>query len=76
MLMIPFTENREVHIPVGDISIAMRFDDEEGLVFNHRLIPHICGKKGSKGACKHYRYLHEDHSLHGHRMWTRLGVEE
>ena len=50
--MTLFTSIKEVHIPVGpngDIAITMRFDEEEGLVFNRKLIPHICGKHGTKG---------------------------
>ena len=50
--MTPYTSIKEVHIPVGpngDIAITMRFDEEEGLVFNHKLIPHVCGKHGTKG---------------------------
>ena len=35
--------------PNKDISITMRFDEEEGLVFHHKLIPHVCGKHGIKG---------------------------
>ena len=51
-LMTPYTNIKEVHIPVGpkgDIAITMRFDEEEGLVHNHKLIPHVCGKHGVKG---------------------------
>ena len=51
ILMTPYTDIKEVHIPVGpnrDISITMRFDEEEGLVF-HKLIAHVCGKHGIKG---------------------------
>ena len=51
ILMTPNTSIKEVHIPVGpngDIAIAMRFDKEDGLVFGHKLIPHVC-KHGAKG---------------------------
>ena len=44
--MIPNTGIKEVHTPVGpngDIAIAMRFDEEDGLVFGRALIPHVCG---------------------------------
>lgn len=41
ILMTPYTNIKEVHIPVGpngDISITMRFDEEEGLVYyRHKL---------------------------------------
>ena len=50
--MTPYTSIKEVRIPVGpngDFCIAMRFDEEEGLVFDHKLIPHVCGKHGVKG---------------------------
>ena len=55
ILMTPYTSIKEFHIPVGptgDIAIAMRFDEKEGLVFTHKLIPHVCGKHGTKGEAQ------------------------
>ena len=52
ILMVPYTNIKEVHIPVGpngDIAITMWFDEEEGLVYDRKLIPHVCGKHGIKG---------------------------
>ena len=59
----------------------MRFDEEEGLVFNHKLIPHVCGKHGTKGEvqtlsvpAKGLRVKSKVH--HGHGMRTRSHIEE
>ena len=52
ILMTPYTNIKEIHIlvgPNGDITITMRFDEEEGLVFIHKFIPHVYGKHGTKG---------------------------
>lgn len=73
--MIPYTDIKEIHIPIGpngDIAITMRFDDEEGLVFQHRTISHVCGKYAIKGEMQILlvpakgikREIH-----HGHRVW-------
>ena len=52
ILMVPYTSIKEVHIPLGpngDIAITMRFDEEDGLVYDRKLIPHVCGKHGIRG---------------------------
>ena len=49
ILMVPYTEIKRVRIPVGpkgDLSVTMSFDEDDGLVFHHKVIPHVCeGKK-------------------------------
>ena len=55
ILMTPNTSVKEVHIPAGpngDIAIAMRLDEEDGLVFGRQLIHHVCGKHGIKGEAQ------------------------
>lgn len=60
--MTPYTDIKELRIPVGpngDISTTMRFDEEEGLVYHHKLVPHVCGKHGIKGEVQTFFYLQE-----------------
>ena len=51
----------------------MRFDEEEGLVYHHKLIPHVCGKHGLKGEVQTLSVPAKGSRAevhHGHRMWT------
>ena len=48
----------------------MRFDEEDGLVFGHKLIPRVCGKHDIKGEVEALSVLQRDPERNS--SWTQV----